>query len=114
MIYSENRCPSRIKCGAGFFRIMPYERPRPARIFLMIGMIGDNSEPLGFLVSARPVIRCAICKNILVVRWLAEISAIIWPLLAAVPNIRESKGMAAIGWLSMVLAKARASISGRL
>src|SRR5258708_6214037 len=89
----------------------PYERPRPARSFLMIGC---RNEPLGFLVSARPVIRCAICKNILVVRWLAEISAIIWPLLAAVPNIRESKGMAAIGWLSMVLAKARASISGRL
>src|SRR5215475_4612089 len=23
MIFSENRCPPRIKCGAGFFRIMP-------------------------------------------------------------------------------------------
>jgi len=22
MIFSENRCPPRIKCGAGFFRIM--------------------------------------------------------------------------------------------
>src|ERR1700682_853088 len=89
----------------------PYERPRPTRSFLMIG---DRNEPRGFLVSARPVIRCAICKNIFVVRWLAEISAIIWPLLAAVPNIRESNGMAAIGWLSMALAKARTSISGRL
>jgi hypothetical protein len=44
---------------------------------------------------------------------IAESSAIIWPLLAAVPNIRESNGMVAIGWLSMVLAKARTSISGR-
>src|SRR6476659_7081735 len=76
-------------------------------------MIGDRNEPRGFLVSPRPVSRRAICRSILVVRWPAEISAIIWPLLAAVPNIRESNGIAAIGWLSMVLAKARTSISGR-
>src|ERR1700682_202939 len=88
----------------------PYERPRPARSFLMIGC---RNEPRGFLVSARPVIRCAICKNILVVRWLAAISAIIWPLLAAVPNIRESNGIEAIGGLSIVLVNPRASISGR-
>src|SRR5882757_1493359 len=77
-------------------------------------MIGARNEPRDFFVSGRPVSRCAICRNILVVRWLAEISAIIWPLLAAVPNIRESNGIAAIGGLSMVLAKARTSISGRL
>jgi hypothetical protein len=26
MIFSENRCTPRIKCGAGFFRIMRYRR----------------------------------------------------------------------------------------
>src|ERR1700737_963723 len=76
-------------------------------------MIGDRNEPFGFLTS-RPVSRCASCRNILVVRWFAAISAIIWPLLAAVPNIFESKGMAAIGGLSMVLVNPRGSISGRL
>src|ERR1700712_5670909 len=40
----------------------------------------------GFLASPRPVSRCAICRNISDVRWLAEISAIIWPLLAAEPK----------------------------
>src|SRR5260370_28385864 len=74
---------------------------------------GDRNEPRGFLVSTRPVSRRAICRSILVVRWLAAISAIIWPLLAAVPNIRESKGIAAIGGLSIALANPRASISGR-
>ena len=29
---------------------------------------GDSSEPFGFLVSLRPVRRCAICRNISVVR----------------------------------------------
>src|SRR3982074_33963 len=29
---------------------------------------GDRNEPRGFLVSARPVSRCAICRNISVVR----------------------------------------------
>ena len=42
-----------------------YAAPRPTRNFLMIG---DRNEPFGFLVSARPVSRCAICRNILVVR----------------------------------------------
>src|SRR5207302_3373453 len=58
---------------------------------------GDRNEPRGFLVSPRPVSRCAICRNISVLRWLAEISAIIWPLLAAEPNICGSNGIAAIG-----------------
>ena len=31
-------------------------------------MIGDRNEPRGFLVTAWPVSRCAICRNILVVR----------------------------------------------
>src|ERR1700726_3489975 len=74
---------------------------------------GDRSEPRGFLASLRPVNRCAICRNISVVRWLAEISAIIWPLLAAEPNICGSKGIAAIGWLSIALAKSPPLISGR-
>src|ERR1700712_546116 len=65
---------------------------------------GDRNEPRGFFVSPRPVSRGAICRNISVVRWLAEISAIIWPLLAAEPNICGSNGMAAIGWLSIALA----------
>src|ERR1700712_3431781 len=74
---------------------------------------GDRNEPRGFLVSPRPVSRCAICRNISVVRWLAEISAIIWPLLAAEPNICGSNGIDAIGWLSMALANSPALISGR-
>ena len=57
MIHSENRYP--------LFGIMPYERPRPARNFLMIG---DRNERRGFLVSGRPVSRCAICRNTLVAR----------------------------------------------
>src|SRR5712691_4709037 len=74
---------------------------------------GDSNEPLGFLVSPRPVSRCAICRNISVVRCVAEISAIIWPLLAAEPNICGSKGIVAIGWLSIALANSLAGISGR-
>src|SRR6201999_2533443 len=66
--------------------------------------MGDRNEPLGFLVSPRPVSRCAICRNISVVRWLALISAIIWPLLAARPNICGSNGIEAIGGLSIALA----------
>src|SRR5882757_6885522 len=76
-------------------------------------MRGDRNDPRGFLVSPRPVSRCAICRNISVVRWLAEISAIIWPLLAAEPNICASNGMEAIGGLSMALANSLALISGR-
>ena len=30
---------------------------------------GDRNELFGFLVSPRPVSRCAICRNISVVRW---------------------------------------------
>src|SRR5260370_3604192 len=75
-------------------------------------MIGDRNEPRGFLVVPRPVNWCAICRSILVVRWPAQISAIIWPLLAAVPNIRESNGMAAIGGGSTPLAESRASTLG--
>src|SRR5260370_5163199 len=74
---------------------------------------GDRNEPRGFLVSPRPVNRCAICRNISVARWLAEISAIIWPLFAAEPNICGSNGIAAIGWLSIALANSFALISGR-
>src|ERR1700722_4167714 len=76
-------------------------------------MIGARNEPRGRLVSTRPVSRCATSRNIRVVRWFAESSAIIWPLFAAVPNSRESKGIEAIGWVSTVLAKARGPISGR-
>src|SRR5277367_6629065 len=74
---------------------------------------GDRNEFRGFLVSPRPVSRCAICRNISVVRWLAEISAIIWPLLAAEPKICGSNGMDAIGGLSIALANSPALISGR-
>src|SRR6267378_8041108 len=96
---------------------MPCETPRhSARVtyFALNFLIrGDRNEPRGFLVSPRPVSCCAICRSILVVRWPAEISAIIWPLLAAVPNIRESNGIAAIGGVSTALANPRVSISGR-
>src|SRR6185436_15062019 len=74
---------------------------------------GDNNELLGFLVSPRPVSRCAICRNISVVRCVAEISAIIWPLLAAEPKICGSNGIVAIGWFSIALANSAAGISGR-
>src|SRR6202012_2224869 len=74
---------------------------------------GDRNDPRGFLVSLRPVSRCAICKNISVVRCVSEISAIIWPLLAAEPNICGSKGIETIGWLSIALANSTALISGR-
>ena len=74
---------------------------------------GDRNEPRGFLVSPRPVSRCAICRNISVVRCPAEISAIIWPLLAAEPNICGSNGMDTIGGLSIALANSLALISGR-
>src|SRR5690349_24378164 len=73
---------------------------------------GDSNELFGFLVSPRPVSRCAICRNISVVRGVAEISAIIWPLLAAEPNICGSNGMAAIGWLPIALADCAAGMSG--
>ena len=67
------------------------------------------------LVTARPVRRRAICRNILVVRCLAEICAIIWPLLAAVPNILEVERN---GGDRLALDRlgefARGSISGRL
>jgi hypothetical protein len=36
-----------------------------ARNFLKMG---EKNEPRGFLVSPRPVSRCAICRNILAVR----------------------------------------------
>src|SRR5205823_1400236 len=74
---------------------------------------GERNPPRGFLVSLRPVSRCAICRNISVVRWLAASSAIIWPLLAAEPNICGSNGRDAIGWLSIALANSLALISGR-
>src|SRR3981081_1361560 len=74
---------------------------------------GDRNEPRGFLVSPRPVRRCAICRNIAVESGPAEISAIICPLLAAEPNICGSNGIAAIGSLSIALANSLALISGR-
>src|ERR1700722_15109893 len=74
---------------------------------------GDRNEPRGFLVSARPVNRCAICRNIAGVRWPAEISAIIWPLLAAEPNICGSNGMEAIGGLSLAFANSAEFFFGR-
>ena len=42
-----------------------------------------------------------------------DISAIIWPLLAAVPNSCGSNGMTAIGSSSSALAKSAGLISGR-
>src|SRR6185312_9647804 len=77
-------------------------------------LIGASSELLDLLTSPWPVNLRAISRNIWLVRWFAESSAIICPLLAAVPNRRESNGMTATGWLSSVLAKLRRSISGRL
>src|SRR5260370_11841136 len=74
---------------------------------------GDSSEPRGFLLSLRPVSRCAICRNISVVRWLADTSAIIWPLLAAEPNICGSKGIVTIGWILIAFANSPALVSGR-
>src|SRR5579862_2484830 len=74
---------------------------------------GENSER-DFFGSARPVSCRAICWKISEARWLFASSAIICPLLAAVPNTFESNGIAATGGLSMVLAKLLTSISGRL
>src|SRR5215831_8683361 len=73
---------------------------------------GASSERCDFS-SPRPVNTRAICRKILVVRCAVEISAIIWPLLAAVPKMRESKGRAATGWLSIALANSFTDISGR-
>jgi hypothetical protein len=42
-----------------------HARPYLARNFLMMG---EKNDPRGFLVSPRPVSRCAICRNILAVR----------------------------------------------
>src|SRR3954470_22213510 len=74
-------------------------------------MIGERNESF-FFGSLRPVRRRAICWNIRAARCPAATSTIIWPLLAASPNVRESNGMVAIGAISIVLAKARSSISG--
>src|SRR3954454_17222655 len=74
---------------------------------------GERNELRGCLVSPRPVSRCAICRNISVVRWLAATSAIIWPLFAAEPKICGSNGIVAIGWVSIALANSAALISGR-
>src|SRR5215470_9922547 len=111
-------------CMAGFItRVSSFPLRLPNTVTLHAGdyflarsfsIKGDSNEPLGFLVSPRPVSRCAICRNISVVRWVAEISAIIWPLLAAEPNICGSKGMLTIGWLSIALANSATLISGRL
>jgi hypothetical protein len=58
------------------------------RIYLArnFSMIGARNEPRGFLTSLWPVSRRAISRNILVVRCRSVSSAIIWPLLAALPN----------------------------
>src|ERR1700740_1196537 len=109
--------------GAGLIALVSLSVPLrlPNTILLQAGgyfprnfpIKGDRNEPRGFLVSLRPVSRCAICRNISVVRWPAEISAIICPLLAAEPHICGSNGISAMGWLSIALANSPALISGR-
>src|ERR1700761_3758713 len=76
-------------------------------------MIGASNEVRGFLTSPSPVNWWAMFRNVLLTRWFAEISATIWPLLAAVPNNRELNGITAIGAVSSVLAKLLRPISGR-
>src|SRR5262252_8993714 len=103
---------------AGLVSLSPLRLPntsllQAAYFFRSLAIRGESREPRGFLVSLRPVSRCAICRNISVVRWPAENSAIIWPLLAAEPNICGSKGMLTIGWLSIALANSATLISGR-
>src|SRR5262245_25887554 len=58
---------------------------------------GENRPGFSFLVSERPVNSCASWRNDSAVRWLADNSAIIWPLLAAAPNTCGSNGMTATG-----------------
>src|SRR5262245_39253144 len=79
-----------------------------------ISMMGANRPDLDFLVSPRPVSKCASWRNVSAVRWEDDSSAIIWPLLAAVPNICGSNGITATGWSSSALAKSAGLISGRL
>src|SRR5205823_5732188 len=70
-------------------------------------MNGESKKPCfldGSLIAPRPVKISAIRRNIAVVGWLAAISAIICPLLAASPNILGSKGIEAIGGAPMALA----------
>src|SRR5919112_3221404 len=111
--------PSRQALSPGFryqvryaYQTRQYSR-RAAYFVRSFSISGDRKEPRGFLASPRPVSRCAICKNISVVRWVAEISAIIWPLFAAEPNICGSNGIVAIGSLSIALANSLKLISGR-
>src|SRR5581483_9317568 len=69
--------------------------------------------PRARLVSARPVSACASERKVSAARWLAETSAIICPLFAAVPNTCGSNGIVAIGSNSSALAKSADLISGR-
>jgi hypothetical protein len=79
-----------------------------------MSMMGVNRPDFDFLVSTRPVSVCASWRNVSAVRWEDDSSAIIWPLLAAVPNTGGSNGMTATGWSSSALAKSAGLISGRL
>ena len=63
--------------------------------------------------SVRPVSDCASERNVSAERWLDDTSAIICPLLAAVPNTCGSNGIDAIGSNSSALAKSAVLISGR-
>src|SRR5581483_170010 len=58
---------------------------------------GDSRPDRAFFTSVRPVSACARWRKISAVLWLDDTSAIIWPLLAAVPKICGSNGMMASG-----------------
>src|SRR6202022_4503967 len=64
----------------------------------------------GFATACQPL---RDLRNHLGGAMIGEISAIIWPLLAAEPNICGSNGIAAIGSFSIALANSLALISGR-
>src|SRR5450432_1290312 len=77
-------------------------------------MSGVRKPERDRFVSARPVRDCANERKVSAARWLAETSAIICPLLAAVPNTCGSNAIDAIGSNSSALAKSADLISGRL
>src|SRR5262249_61813 len=88
--------------------------PTHAERFISFSSNGLNRPGLAFLVSHLPVSRCASWRKGSPVGWDEDISAIIWPLLAAVPKTCGSNGMIAAGSSSSALAKSAGLISGRL
>jgi hypothetical protein len=90
----------------------PRGRLQPAR-FISFESNGESKLLRERFISARPVSACAIWRNISDVLWLADISAIIWPLFAAGPKSCGSNGMTASGSLSSAFAKSAGVISGR-